>query len=95
MADVPIIISKTVRFREGASPSNPVNVGEAQIPVNQPGTGGFGGIGIKLNGQVIGGVKRFIEVNDLLDIPEFWQYNIVGDLDVDGLIDNKGEINLI
>jgi hypothetical protein len=99
MADVPVIISKTVRFRDGASPSNPVNTGDPLDPVNQPGTGGgggFGGVGIKLNGQVIGGVKSLIEENEILDIPSFWEYNIFF-LDIDGRIDidANGSINIL
>jgi hypothetical protein len=99
MADVPIIISKTVRFRDGAAPSNPINVGEPQVPVNQPGSGsggGFGGVGIKLNSEVIGGVKRFIEQNDTLDIPSYWEYNVFN-LDVEGVIniDANGMINIM
>ncbi len=49
------------------------------------------GIGIKLNGQVIGGVKRFIESDDILDIPLYWQYRVT-DLTVDGIVNNEGEI---
>ena len=99
MADVPVIISKTVRFREGASPSNPVNTGDPLNPVNQPGTGGgggFGGVGIKLNGQVIGGVKRFIKESEMLDIPSYWEYNVFN-LDLDGTIniDANGMINIM
>jgi hypothetical protein len=52
---------------------------------------GGGGIGITLNGNTIGGVKRLIEIGDILIIPLYWQY-IVTSLDVDGIIINEGEI---
>jgi hypothetical protein len=38
MADVPVIISKSIRLREGAAPSNPVNIGTPQEPVNPDGS---------------------------------------------------------
>jgi len=38
MADVPVIISKSIRLREGASPSNPVNIGTPQEPLNPDGS---------------------------------------------------------
>ena len=47
--------------------------------------------GITLNGNTIGGVKRLIEIGDILIIPLYWQY-IVTSLDVDGIIINEGEI---
>lgn len=50
-----------------------------------------GGIGITLNGKVIGGVKRLIEEDDTLVIPEHWDYNIKS-LTVDGEIINDGQI---
>jgi hypothetical protein len=40
MADVPVIISKSIRLREGAAPSNPVNIGTPQEPLNPDGGGG-------------------------------------------------------
>lgn len=52
------------------------------------------GIGITLNSQVIGGVKRRIETNDILNVPEYWEYNVT-QLEVDGIIELDGEINLI
>jgi len=52
------------------------------------------GIGITLNGAVIGGVKSLIEEEDILDIPEYYEYNIY-DLDVDGIINCDGVINTI
>jgi hypothetical protein len=88
---VSVNLSRNRIFR--GTPSQGSNPDFPQNPF-QPGNQ-FNGIGIKLNGLVIGGVKRLIELSDVLDIPPYWQYNIVGDLDVDGLIDNEGEINLI
>jgi hypothetical protein len=38
MADVPVIISKSIRLREGAAPSNPVNIGTPQEPLNPDGS---------------------------------------------------------
>ena len=52
-----------------------------------------GGIGIILNGLVIGGVKRLIEETDLMEIPLYWEYN-VSFLEVDGIIDNESIINI-
>jgi len=54
-----------------------------------------GGIGIKLNTSVIGGVKRFISLTDELEIPLDWQYNVVSYLDIEGIVINEGEINII
>ena len=51
------------------------------------------GIGIFLNGLVIGGVKRFIEADDILEIPLNWDYNIRA-LAVDGQIICDGQINI-
>lgn len=55
----------------------------------------FQGEGIRLNNRTIGGVKYFIENNDTLDIPKYWQYNVVGKVDIDGLVNNDGQINLL
>lgn len=52
------------------------------------------GAGIKLNDQVIGGVKTLIEINDILDIPENWDYNTFT-LNVEGIINCTGKINMI
>lgn len=87
------------RLRRGTSPVSPPYLGEdgQPYPVNPPGSNPVfdSGVGIKLNGQVIGGVKRVIESDDRLIIPEFWQYNIHGlILDIDGIIENDGEINI-
>jgi hypothetical protein len=95
MANVPVIISSTVIQRPDASASSPIVVVGGQPPVN-PGGGTFTGIGIRLNGQVIGGVKRFIEQNDFLEIPSYWEYNVFN-LDVDGVIEIEefGMINIM
>jgi hypothetical protein len=52
------------------------------------------GIGIFLNDLVIGGVKRVIETNDVLDIPEFWDYDVFT-LHVEGIINCMGQINML
>jgi len=51
-------------------------------------------VGIKLNGSVIGGVKTIIEETDVLDIPLNYDYNTFS-LQVDGQINNNGQINLM
>lgn len=98
MADVEGEFYKSQKVRIGTSPSSPgVIVGEPVSPVNPPGSNPSlnAGIGIKLNGQVIGGVKRLIQSGETLDIPIYWEYNIHGlTLDVDGVIQNNGEINV-
>jgi hypothetical protein len=53
------------------------------------------GVGIKLNNQVIGGVKSYIEESDVLEIPQYYQYNVVGNLVIDGTVNSLGEINLL
>jgi hypothetical protein len=95
MANVPVIISSTVIQRPDASASSPIVVVGGQPPVN-PGGGTFTGIGIRLNGQVIGGVKRFIEQNDFLEIPSYWDYNIYS-LKVEGTIriEDEGAIYIM
>ena len=57
------------------------------------GDDGVGGVGITLNNLVVGGVKRLIESNDTLSIPENWDYNTYR-LDVNGTINCAGTINL-
>jgi hypothetical protein len=91
MADVNITKSKSITIRGGVTPSNPVIPETPVPPVTPPGT--FG-IGITLNGRVIGGVKRLIEENEFLDVPLHWEYNVVF-LDVIGTIDLQGEINIL
>ena len=90
---VQVTLSRNRRFRgnpsQGPSPDFTPNPFEPDI-------NSFGGIGIKLNGQVIGGVKRFIEETDILDIPSYWEYNVFN-LDVEGRIDidANGMINIL
>ena len=78
---------------------------EAKVDIPDPGTfdhygftlfggGPTGGNGITLNGKVIGGVKRLIEEDDILNIPLNWEYNCMV-LNVEGEIINDGEINII
>ena len=50
-------------------------------------------VGITLNNKYIAGVKNYIEVNDILNIPEYYEYN-VNKLNIDGTINLDGEINL-
>lgn len=57
------------------------------------GTGFGAGVGIKLNGQVMGTVKRIIRVNEVLDIPEDYDYNTYTLLN-QGIIDCRGQINI-
>lgn len=52
------------------------------------------GIGITLNGKVIGGVKTLIEQTDTLQIPENWDYNVIKDLTIEGEVFCEGEINI-
>ena len=94
MANVPVIISRAIITREGASPILPGASEDPAQPINPDGPVGPFGIGITLNGLVIGGVKKLIEITDVLDIPLYWEYNVFI-LDVDGIILNDGEINMI
>ena len=50
-------------------------------------------LGITLNNKYIAGVKNYIEINDILNIPEYYEYN-VNKLNIDGTINLDGEINL-
>lgn len=52
-------------------------------------------IGITLNDKYISGVKSLIELDDVLNIPENYQYNVVGNLTIDGEINGGGVVNLI
>lgn len=96
MVTVSKYYSKVVR--QGTRPTNEGNPADQPVvPVNPPGTNPVlnAGVGIKLDGQVIGGVKRYIQSGETLVIPEFWQYNIHGlTLSIDGTIINDGEINI-
>ena len=58
------------------------------------GEGVSGGVGVKLNSLVIGGVKNVIEAYDILDIPENYEYNCVKLLTY-GTINNYGTINTL
>jgi hypothetical protein len=58
------------------------------------GGGDESGIGIRLNGSIIGGVKSLIDFGDTLDIPVNWEYN-VRRLTVNGKINALGVINMI
>ena len=96
MADILITKSRGKKYLGGSAPMVPsFIIGDDPVPLNPPGSNPIfdAGVGIKLNSQVIGGVKRIIELNDILDIPIHWQY-IVSNLDVDGIIINDGEIIL-
>jgi len=61
--------------------------------MKQYGGGSQAGTGIKLNGMVIGGVKRIIETTELLNIPLYYDYNTFT-LEVNGIINCDGQINV-
>jgi len=52
------------------------------------------GTGITINGQIMGGAKYKILENDVVDIPENYEYNVLG-LENNGLINNNGRINVL
>ena len=52
------------------------------------------GVGIKLDGKVIGGVKSLILQAEELIIPQDWEYNVFS-LCVQGVICNFGTINIM
>lgn len=52
------------------------------------------GVGVKLNGSIIGGVKSLIESNETLNIPVNYEYNLIN-LQVSGVINCNGIINLL
>jgi len=58
------------------------------------GDGSGSGTGVKLNGSVLGGVKTYIQTNELLDIPEHHDYNTFS-LKIDGDIKLGGQINFM
>jgi hypothetical protein len=89
---VQVTLSRNRRFR--GNPSQGPSPDFTQNPF-QPDVNSFGGVGCKINGQVIGGKKNFIELTEILDIPIYWEYNIVNDLVVDGVINVDGEINIL
>jgi len=52
------------------------------------------GIGILLNGKVLGGIKTKIEETDTLEIPENYDYNTFS-LIIAGIINCNGQINIV
>ena len=52
------------------------------------------GIGVKVNGFLISGSKQKILGNETLEVPEGFEYN-THRLDVDGIINCDGEINIL
>lgn len=81
-------------YRDGSRvPSRP-NTDVDRTIVNPDGL--MGGVGITLNRSVIGGVKNYIQLNETLDIPSYWEYNVFF-LEVDGQIDidANGMINIM
>jgi len=50
--------------------------------------------GITINKKTIGGIKKEIESDETLEIPDLWQYNVLGSLDIDGTVDVDGEIHI-
>lgn len=61
--------------------------------MKQYGGGSLAGVGVKLNGIVMGGTKRLIELNELLTIPVNYDYNTYT-FEVDGIINCDGQINV-
>lgn len=58
------------------------------------GSGQGSGIGVRVNGDLLGGIKTLIEETETLTIPENYEYN-AHRLNVVGSIDNEGEINIM
>jgi hypothetical protein len=58
------------------------------------GGGSTAGVGVKLNGAVMGGVKTLIAETETLDIPDNYDYNTLS-LTVDGVIQVNGQINIM
>jgi len=52
------------------------------------------GVGITLNGVVMGVVKTLISEDDILNIPENYDYNTLS-LNVEGVINCTGQINIL
>jgi hypothetical protein len=99
MADIDVNIYQSVTNRNGVSTpvSGVINGDPLPDPVN-PSNGNFTGIGITLNRQVIGGVKRLIESSDILNIPSYWEYNVFSlDINAGGQIniDSNGMLNIL
>lgn len=82
-------ISTALIGARGRSSPQPPNTDNPRPPLN-PDALGSDGIGIRLNGYVIGGVKRLIQEDEILDIPNYWEYNVYN-LDVEGRIDIDGD----
>lgn len=57
------------------------------------GGGEDSGVGIRINGDLLGGVKSLILSNETLTIPEYYEYNI-HNLEVQGQINCEGCINI-
>jgi hypothetical protein len=57
------------------------------------GSGSGAGVGIKLNGKVMGTVKRVIREGEVLDIPTDYDYNTYT-LRISGIVDCRGQINI-
>lgn len=57
-------------------------------------TGTNAGVGVKLNGQVMGGVKTSIAQSETVDIPEDYDYNTYT-LAVNGTVNAYGQINIM
>ena len=96
MANVPVIISRSITERVNGIISSPP-ASNVNPPALNPNEGGGGaGVGITLNNRWIGGVKRIIETSDVLNIPPYWQYNVF-QLQIDGLviIESTGSINTL
>jgi hypothetical protein len=58
------------------------------------GDASISGVGVTLNDKIIGGVKSYIEEDDVLVIPENYEYNVFN-LKVDGVINNSGLITIM
>lgn len=58
------------------------------------GAGDSSGVGIRLNTKLLSGPKILIEENDILEIPENYDYNTFT-LNVEGIINCDGQINMI
>lgn len=58
------------------------------------GSGQGSGVGIRLNGDLLGGIKTLIEMNDILTIPGNYDYNTY-QLDIQGSIECNGQINMM
>ena len=51
------------------------------------------GVGCTINGKVIGGVKAFIAINEVLNVPEDFNYNTFP-MTIDGDVILTGNINI-